>query len=680
MKVLFVTSEAAPFVKTGGLGDVAGSLPPALKRKGVDIRVIMPLYGCIPQEYKEQMHYLNHIYIDMAWRKQYCGVFELEHDGTTFYFVDNLFYFNSSKPYGYIHEDCEKFLFFSKAVISLLPTLEFRPDVIHCNDWQAGGVPVFMDTCLNNPFYREIKTLMTIHNLRFQGRWDFKGIKDVMGISDYYFTSDKLEYHKDANILKGGMVYANKISTVSETYAHEITTPEYGEGLDGLLRARQNDLRGIVNGISYDTWNPETDNKIFHNYNKNNAWEQKKINKLRLQEQCNLPVDENKFVIGIVSRLTDQKGFDLVSYVLDTLCSENTQIILLGTGDEKYENLFRHYAWKYPDKISSNIYFSDDLSHKIYAGADVFLMPSRFEPCGLSQLISMHYGTLPIVRETGGLKDTVQPYNEYTGEGTGFSFGNYSAHDMLYVIHYAMDIFYNHRDAWNKMMYNAMNEDYSWNRSAAKYIELYQSMTGIYDIPEEKKTPELAPAPEEKPKRTRKPAAKKTDDAKKAEKPKKTTKASTAKKPAAKKSTAKTTKSAASTAKADTKSQTKAAKEAASATKADTKASVKSADTKASVKTAAKTEAAKAAEPKKTEKKTAAKPAEKAAPKKETAAKTAPKTDSAKKAEEQPASKPAEKKAETKTASKPAEKKADAKAAPADEKTTTKTAPAKKTK
>jgi starch synthase len=537
MKVLFVTSEAAPFVKTGGLGDVAGSLPPALKQKGVDARVIMPLYGCIAQEYKDQMRYINHIYIDMAWRKQYCGVFELEYEGTTFYFIDNLFYFNSSQPYGYIHEDCEKFLFFSKAVISLLPTIEFRPDVIHCNDWQSGGVPVFLDTCLNNPFYRGIKTLMTIHNLRFQGRWDFKGIKDVMGISDYYFTSDKLEYHKDANILKGGMVYANKISTVSETYANEITTAEYGEGLDGLLRARRNDLCGIVNGISYSTWNPETDNKIFHNYNRNNAWEQKKINKLRLQEQCNLPVDENKFMIGIVSRLTDQKGFDLVSYVLDTLCSENVQIVLLGTGDEKYENLFRHYAWKYPDKISSNIYFSDDLSHKIYAAADVFLMPSRFEPCGLSQLISMRYGTLPIVRETGGLKDTVSPYNEYTGGGTGFSFGNYSAHDMLYVIHYAMNVFYNNREAWNTIMYNAMSADYSWNRSADRYIDLYQSMTGIYDLPEKKTNePEAVEQQAAEPEKEKKAAPKKK---------------------AAKKQTAKKTAEKKTTAKADTKTTKK---------------------------------------------------------------------------------------------------------------------------
>lgn len=504
MKILFATSEAAPFIKTGGLGDVAGSLPPVLKEKGVDVRVILPMYRCIDEKYREQMRYINHIYIDMAWRKQYCGVFELEYDGCTFYFIDNLFYFSGDKPYGYIHEDCEKFLFFSKAVLSILPTIDFRPDVIHCNDWQTGAIPVFLDTFQDNPFYRGIKTMMTVHNLKFQGRWDFKGIKDVMGISDYYFTSDKLEYHKDANLLKGGLVYANKISTVSETYAGEITTQEYGEGLDGLLRARYNDLVGIVNGISYAEWNPETDPMIFEQYTKQTVTEKKKINKRRLQEQCNIPIDENKFTVGIVSRLTDQKGFDLLSYAMDSLCSENIQLFILGTGDERYENLFRHYAWKYPDKISANIYFSNDLSHKIYAACDAFLMPSRFEPCGLSQIISMRYGTLPIVRETGGLKDTVLPYNEYTGEGTGFSFANYSADDMMYVIRYAMNVYYHQREKWEQLMQNAMNVDYSWDKSADKYIALYQSMTGIYDLPKDmppvqEKKKDLIEQAEEKP-------------------------------------------------------------------------------------------------------------------------------------------------------------------------------------
>ncbi len=531
MKILYASSEAAPFVKTGGLGDVAGSLPSALREKGVDARVILPLYRCIPKEYKDKMTYLNHIYIDMAWRKQYCGVFSMEHDGTIYYFVDNEYYFNGDKPYDYIHLDCEKFIFFSKAVLSLLPTLDFRPDVINCNDWQTGAIPVFLDTFQDNPFYRGIKTVMTIHNLKFQGRWDMEKIKDVMGISDYYFTDDKIEYHKDANLLKGGMVYADKISTVSESYAGEITTAEYGEGLNGLLYARRDSLTGIVNGISYKEWNTKTDPMLYKSYSVEDFAEGKKLNKISLQQQLNLPVDENKFMIGIVSRLTDQKGFDLVAGALESLVSGGCQIVILGTGDESYENLFRHYAWKNPDVVSANIYFSNDLSHKIYAACDAFLMPSRFEPCGLSQLISMRYGTLPIVRETGGLKDTVKPYNEYTGEGVGFSFGSYNAADMLYVINYAMDIYYNRRDEWNKIVKNAMSEDFSWSVSADKYIGMYRELTGIYDeaLPEKKAEPKkAAKKPVAKKPTAKKPAAKKPA-AKKAE-PKKTTTKKTEKK------------------------------------------------------------------------------------------------------------------------------------------------------
>lgn len=488
MKVLFATSEAAPFVKTGGLGDVTGSLPAVLREKGVDARVILPLYRCIPQQYKDKMKYINHIYIDMAWRRQYAGIFELEHGGCIYYFIDNEFYFNGDKPYDYIHLDVEKFIFFSKAVLSLLPTINFRPDVINCNDWQTGPIPVFLDTFQDNPFFRGIKTVMTIHNLKFQGRWDFKGIKDVMGISDYYFTSDKLEYYKDANLLKGGMVYANKISTVSNTYAGEITTYEYGEGLNELLSARRNDLVGIVNGISYVDWDPQKDSMIYQNYTAKTVHKKKVENKLKLQADLGLPVDANRMMIGVVSRLTDQKGFDLVAYKLEELCNSGAQIVVLGTGDEKYENLFKHYAWKYPQNFSAQIYFSNEMSHKIYAASDVFLMPSRFEPCGLSQLISMRYGTLPIVRETGGLKDTVIPYNEYTGEGTGFSFANYNADEMLGIIYYAMDVYYNRKDEWKKIIDNAMAADYSWNVSADKYIKMYQELTGIYDLPEKKPT------------------------------------------------------------------------------------------------------------------------------------------------------------------------------------------------
>lgn len=550
MKILFAAPEAAPFVKTGGLGDVVGSLPPALNKKGVDARVIIPLYRCIPQEYKDRMKYIDHIYIDMAWRRQYAGIFELEENGCKYYFVDNEFYFNGDTPYSFIHLDAEKFIFFSKAVLSLLPTIGFKPDVINCNDWQTGAIPVFLDTFRDNEFFRNIKTVMTIHNLKFQGRWDLRAIKDAMGISDYYFTADKMEYYNDANLLKGGIVYANKITTVSDTYAREITTPEYGEGLHDLLFARRNDLQGIVNGISYDEWNPHTDKFISKDYTDKTVFKNKLANKETLQKELGLPVDPGCMMIGIVSRLTDQKGLDLIAYKLDELAQARVQLVVLGTGDEKYEGMFKHYAWKYPDKISAQIYFSNDLSHRIYASCDAFLMPSRFEPCGLSQLFSMRYGTLPIVRETGGLKDTVIAYNEYTGEGTGFSFANYNADEMLGTIYYAMDVYYNHHEQWNKIVSNAMAMDYSWSVSADKYIKMYRELTGIYDAPEkteEDSKPSFENAIAEDAEESEKLAAAKADEPKviKVENPFKEetakTKKTTAKKTATKKTTAKKT-------------------------------------------------------------------------------------------------------------------------------------------
>ena len=541
MKVLFASSEVSPFMKTGGLGDVAGSLPSVLRKKGVDARVIMPLYKSIDKKYKDKMKYISNIYVDIAWRKQYAGVFEMEYNGCIYYFVDNEFYFGGDKPYDFIHLDCEKFIFFSKAALSLLPTLDFRPDVIHCNDWQTAPMPVFLDTFTDNPFYRGIKTVMTIHNLKFQGRWDINGIRDAMGISDYYFTSDKLEYYNDANLLKGGMVYANRITTVSETYSKEIMTEEYGEGLNSLLWARRNDVTGIVNGISYEDWDTAKDKCLYKNYGIK-TFKDKTVNKTKLQAELGLPVDENKMMIGIVSRLTDQKGFDLVAYKIEQLCEGGAQIVVLGTGEEKYENLFRHYAWKYPDRVSAQIYFSNDMSHKIYAACDAFLMPSRFEPCGLSQLISMRYGTLPIVRETGGLKDTVIPYNEYTGEGTGFSFANYNADEMMNTIWYAMDVYYNHRDAWNKLAKNAMKQDYSWNVSADKYIKMYRELTGIYEEAPKKST--FAANIKKDAEQSAKAAAKAADRPKitKVEnpfEPEKPVKKTTAKKPSARKTTKK---------------------------------------------------------------------------------------------------------------------------------------------
>ena len=580
MNILYVTSEAAPFVKTGGLGDVAGSLPITLKEKGVDARVILPLYRCIDQKYKDQMKYIDNIYINMGWRSQYCGVFELDFKGTTYYFVDNEFYFNGPGPYDHIHLDCEKFIFFSKAVLSLLPTLGFRPDVINCNDWQTAPIPVLLDTFYDNPFYRGIKTVMTIHNLKFQGRWDLEKIKDALAIDDYYFTEDKLEYYKDANLLKGGLVYANKITTVSETYAKEITTAEYGEGLDGLLYARQNDTVGIVNGIG-DEWSPKTDPFIFQNFTEKTL-AKRKINKTELQKELNLPVDENKMMIGIVSRLTDQKGFDLIAYAMERLCEGGFQIVILGTGDENYENMFRHYAWKYPDRVSANIFFSNELSHKIYAACDAFLMPSRFEPCGLSQLISMRYGCLPIVRETGGLVDTVIPYNEYTGEGTGFSFMPYNADDMMTVINYAMRTYYDNPEAWTKLVKNAMSQDFSWNVSADKYIALYEELSGITLEKPVKKAPAkkavAKKADAEKPvekKTTAKKATTKKTDTEKAEPVKKAPAKKTAEKKAEAEKTVEVKAEAPKKVEAKAVEPKKAEAKAVELKKAETKAEVK---------------------------------------------------------------------------------------------------------
>ena len=355
----------------------------------------------------------------------------------------------------------------------------FQPDLIHCHDWQTGLVPVYLkDAYAGGDFYRNIKSVFTIHNLKFQGVWDVKTVQMLSELSDYYFTPDKLEAYKNGNMLKGGLVYADAITTVSNTYAEEIKTPFYGEGLDGLLRARANSLRGIVNGIDYSEFDPETDPHIEARYNLKDFRKEKKKNKLALQRQLGLPEDEGKFMIGIVSRLTDQKGIDLIQCVMDDLCQDDIQFVVLGTGEERYENMFRHYDWKYHDKVSAQIYYSDPLAHRIYAACDAYLMPSLFEPCGLSQLIALRYGAVPIVRETGGLKDTVEPYNEYESTGTGFSFANYNAHEMLSIIRYAEAVYYNKKREWNKLIDRGMSRDFSWKTSAAKYQELYDWLIG----------------------------------------------------------------------------------------------------------------------------------------------------------------------------------------------------------
>ena len=479
-KILFAASEGVPFIKTGGLADVVGSLPKCIDKRYCDVRVILPKYACMKQEMKDKMKYLTHFYMDYNWKNVYVGVLESVVDDVHYYFIDNEFYFNGPKPYGDDPRfEIERFAFFSKAVLSALPLIGFQPDIVHCHDWQTGLIPVYLkERFRGDLFFTSMKSIITIHNLKFQGKWDVKTAKGITGLPDYFFTADKLEAYKDANLLKGGIVYADAVTTVSNTYAEEIKTPFYGEGLEGLLQARSHDLRGIVNGIDYTDFNPETDKYIVKQYNAATFRKDKVKNKRALQAELGLVQDDRKMMIGLISRLTDQKGLDLIAYVMDELCRDDIQFVVLGTGEERYENMFRHFDWKYKDKVSANIYYSEALSHKIYASCDAFLMPSLFEPCGLSQLMSLRYGTLPIVRETGGLKDTVQPYNQYEGTGTGFSFRNYNAHEMLNTVHNAEHIYYDKKREWNKLVDRAMAADFSWNASALKDQEMYDWLIG----------------------------------------------------------------------------------------------------------------------------------------------------------------------------------------------------------
>lgn len=476
--ILIVASEAIPYMKTGGLADVAGSLPKYFDKSKYDVRVIMPKYKCMSEEFLPQLKFVCHFYVNLNWRKQYAGIFKAEHDGVTYYFVDNEFYFAGDKPYNNIYEDVEKFAYFSKAVLEALPIIDFAPDVIHCNDWQTGLLPVFLKTVYGSDnFYAGIKTVFTIHNMKFQGRWKIREIADITGLPEHIFNSGELEFYGEANYLKGGIVYADEVTTVSPTYAEEICTPEGGEGLDGLMLERRRHLSGILNGIDYDVYNPMTDQYIKKNFSIKDM-SGKMLDKRQLQEDHGLKVDNDVMLIGIVSRLTDQKGFDLVAYMMDEMLSTmDVQFVVLGTGENQYEGMFHYFQSKYPEKISAYIGYSEEKAHEIYASCDAFLMPSLFEPCGLSQMMAMRYGTLPIVRETGGLKDTVQPYNEYENKGTGFSFADYNAHDMLHVIKYANDVFKNHRDRWQEMMERAMREDFSWNASARKYEKLYDKLS-----------------------------------------------------------------------------------------------------------------------------------------------------------------------------------------------------------
>ena len=477
-KILFAASESVPFIKTGGLADVVGSLPKNFNKDEFDVRVVLPKYACMKEEWKEKLIYKTNFFIDYNWRSRYVGIFETELDGIKIYFIDNEEYFNGATPYTNNGLwDIERFGFFSKAVLRILPVIDFKPDVIHCHDWQTGLVPVYLDHIrFAEEYYRGIKTVMTIHNLKFQGVWGTKEVREITGLPNYYFTSDKLEAYNDANLLKGGIVYADKVTTVSNTYAEEIKVPFYGERLDGLMNARSNSLSGIVNGIDYDEYNPEIDPWLAANYSIENFRKEKVKNKVALQKELGLKEDPKVMMIGIVSRLTDQKGFDLIAHVMDELCQDPIQIVVLGTGDEKYENMFRHFAWKYPEKVAANIFYSDALSKKIYGSCEAFLMTSLFDPCGLSQLMSLRFGTLPIVRETGGLKDTVEAYDEYEKTGTGFSFTNYNAHEMMNTVRYAEQIYYDKKRDWNKMIERAMAADFSWESSAKQYEELYRNI------------------------------------------------------------------------------------------------------------------------------------------------------------------------------------------------------------
>jgi len=478
-KILFAASEGVPFIKTGGLADVVGSLPKGIDKEYYDVRVIMPKYVCMKQDVKDKMTYVTHFHMDFNWQQVYVGILTAVVDGITYYFIDNETYFGGFKPYtDNALFEIEKYAYFSKAVLASLPLIGFQPDVIHCHDWQTGLIPVYLNERFQGDlFFHGMKTIFTIHNLKFQGKWNIETVKNITDLDWSYFTYDKLEAYGDANLLKGGVVFADAVTTVSNTYAEEIKTAFYGEGLDGLLRARSGDLRGIINGIDYDIFNPTDDSYIEYPYTSENFLEQKRNNKLALQKELGLDTDENKMMIGIVSRLTDQKGFDLINYMMEELCQDDVQLVILGTGEEKYESMFRHYDWKYSNKVSANIYYSEELSHKIYASCDAFLMPSLFEPCGLSQLMALRYGTLPIVRETGGLKDTVEPYNEYEGTGTGFSFTNYNAHEMMDTIRRAERVYYSEREEWNKIAERAMKADFSWDVSAKKYQEMYDWLT-----------------------------------------------------------------------------------------------------------------------------------------------------------------------------------------------------------
>lgn len=653
MQIVFASAECAPFVKTGGLGDVAGSLPAALVRAGAEVIVMVPKYATIKDEYKAQMEHFSDFYVSLGWRNEYCGLEKLEHDGVTYMFIDNERYFARDYPYGFF-DDGERFAFFSKAITESLQHLPagFECDILHCNDWQTALAPVFLREFYQGlPLYDRVKTVFSIHNVAFQGQFSDTVMEDILGVAHIPAAASQLRCDAcSINYMLGALRYADAITTVSPTYANEIQTPEFGEGLDGVLRERSYALQGILNGIDVAGFDPATDKRIAANYTVEDR-SGKAVCKAKLQEELGLEVRDDRPLMVMVTRLTRQKGMDLVMYALDRILAGGVQVAVLGTGDRDYEDGLRYFQDKYPGTMAARIEFDPALSQRMYAAADMFLMPSKFEPCGLSQIIAMRYGTLPIVRETGGLKDTVIPYNEFTGEGTGFSFSNFNGDEMGDAVFRAARLFWDNRDAWNQLVTQAMSQDFSWTRSADKYLDLYFFMhpeierpAAVVDEPEAVAEPvaaeepkaekkpvkaepakaepevkaEVAPEVEAEVKLAAKPAAKKTTTRKTTAKKVTTTKAAATKTAAAKTTAAKvtttrkrTTAAAKKAAEAEAAPEVKAeVAEAKPATKAPAKTAAKKTTTTAKKATAAKkTTATKSTTTKDATTKAAAKPA-----------------------------------------------------------------------
>lgn len=473
MNVLFVASEAVPFIKTGGLADVMGALPKALAAEGVDVRLVIPKYSGIADTFKKDMKTVVTGKVNLAWRQLYYGVDTLTVDGVTVYFIDNEWYFKRQGLYGY-GDDAERFAYFCRAVLAMLPKVGFKPDIIHCNDWHTGLLGVFLkQDFYHDPFYADMKVIYTIHNLKYQGKFNPSIMQDIIGLPQELFTNGDLECDGDVNYLKAGLVYADYITTVSPTYAKEITYPYFGEGLDGYIRDHQDKIVGILNGLDQDVYNPATDKHLVEQYTILDGRAGKRVNKDALRRELGLPVRRGVPMFAIVSRLVEDKGMDLITYIMDELVEDRVQLVIVGTGDKQYEEAFQQLAGRYPTKVSANIRFDEGLAHRVYAAADIFLMPSRYEPCGISQLIALRYGTIPIVRETGGLKDTVIPYDKYTNSGNGLTFPDFNAHELLFTAKKALG-YYEDSALWSNIVRKAMACDYSWKKSALAYIDLYK--------------------------------------------------------------------------------------------------------------------------------------------------------------------------------------------------------------